>query len=145
MKILYLALMSMALTACHSYKGENSTYSPLMGTWEQPNVTLTFKNSGNYHYEYVDGEYKSEQSGKYRYFSDRDSIVLYNYYPDAYTKESKNEYWTISQPSSDSFVVIPKNVTVTLYGDTLNTEKEPIEIFLRRNKQRDISDIILLL
>ncbi len=93
--------------------------------------------------KYVDADYTNEQSGKYRYFPDHDSIVLYNYYPDAYTKESKNEYWTISQLSSDSFVVIPKNVTVTLYGDTLNTEKEPIEIFLRRNKQRDISDIIL--
>ncbi len=145
MKILYLALISMALTACHSYKVDNSRHNSLIGTWEQPNVTLIFKDNGKYHYEYVDADYTNEQSGKYRYFSDRDSIVLYNYYPDAYTKESKNEYWTISQLSSDSLVVIPKNVTVTLYGDTLNTEKEPIEIFLRRNKQRDISDIILLL
>lgn len=122
----------MALTACHSYKGENSTSSSLMGTWEQPNVTLTFYSNSKYRYEYVDAEYKSEQSGKYRYFSDRDSIVLYNYYPDAYTKESKNEYWTINQLSSDSLVVIPKKVAVALHGDTLNTEKEQIEIFLRR-------------
>ena len=132
MKILYLALISMALTACHSYKGESSTYSPLMGTWEQPNVTLTFKNSGNYHYEYVDAGYKYEQSGKYRYFSDRDSIVLYNYYPDAYTKESKNEYWSIRKLTSDSLTVVPPKVTIVLNRDTLYNEKETIEIFLRR-------------
>lgn len=87
----------MALTACHSYKVDNSRHNSLIGTWEQPNVTLIFKDNGKYHYEYVDADYTNEQSGKYRYFSDRDSIVLYNYYPDAYTKESKNEYWTISQ------------------------------------------------
>lgn len=117
---------------CHSYKGESSTYSPLMGTWEQPNVTLTFKNSGNYHYEYVDAGYKYEQSGKYRYFSDRDSIVLYNYYPDAYTKESKNEYWSIRKLTSDSLTVVPPKVTIVLNRDTLYNEKETIEIFLRR-------------
>ena len=124
--------MSIALTACHSYKGENPIYSPLVGTWGQPNVTLTFKNSGKYHYEYVDAGYKYEQSGKYRYFSDRDSIVLYNYYPDAYTKESKNEYWSIRKLTSDSLVVVPQKAAVLHNKDTQDLEIEPIEIYTRR-------------
>lgn len=132
MKILYLAFIAIPLTACHTYKGNSSHNNPLIGTWEQPNVTLSFSGNGKYYYEYVDAEYKSEQSGQYRYFSDQDSIVLYNYYPDAYTKESKNEYWIISKLTSDSLAVTPKKVRVVLYRDTLNTEKEPIEIFIRR-------------
>ena len=95
--------MAIVLTACHSYKVDSSRPNSLIGAWKQPNVNLIFKNNSNYHYEYVDAGYKYEQSGKYRYFSDRDSLV-----------------------------VAPKKVTVVLNGDTLNTEKEPIEIFARR-------------
>lgn len=132
MKITYIILMAIVLTACHTYKVDSSRHNSLIGTWEQPNVTLTFKDNSKYHYEYVDAGYEYEQSGKYRYFSDRDSIVLYNYYPDAYTKESKNECWSIHKLTPDSLVVAPKKVTVVLNGDTLNTEKEPIETYIRR-------------
>lgn len=132
MRILYTALMAIVLTACHSYKVDSSRPNSLIGIWKQPNVNLIFKNNSKYHYEYVDAGYKYEQSVKYRYFSDRDSLVLYNYYPDAYTKESKNEYWSLRKLTPDSLVVAPKKVTVVLNGDTLNTEKEPIEIFARR-------------
>lgn len=41
----------MALTACHSYKVDSSRHISLIGTWEQPNVTLIFKDNGKYHYE----------------------------------------------------------------------------------------------
>lgn len=132
MKILYLALVVTSLTACHAYMGNSSYYNPIIGTWEQPNVTLSFKGNGKYNYEYFDAGYKYEQSGKYRYFSDCDSIVLYNYYPDAYTKGSKNEYWSIRKITSDSLVVVPPRITVLHNKDTQDSEIEPVEIYTRR-------------
>ena len=127
-----MALMTIALSACHIYKGNSPQQNLLIGIWEQSNVTLTFKDNGNYHYEYVDADYKYEQSGKYRYFSYCDSIVLYNYYPDAYTKESKNENWSICKLTSDSFVVVPQKAAVLHNNDTQDLEIEPIEIYTRR-------------
>lgn len=133
MRILYTVLMAMAMSACHSYKVDSSRYNSLIGTWEQPNVTLTFKDNSKYHYEYVDAGYKYEQSGKYRYFSDRDSLVLYNYYPDAYTKESKNEYWSLRKLTPDSLIVYVHKNIVVLECDTLNTSGNEIEIYTRKN------------
>lgn len=131
MRILYMALMAISLSACHIYKNNSLQQNLLIGTWEQSNVTLTFKDNGNYHYEYVDEDYKYELLGKYRYFSYCDSIVLYNYYPDAYTKESKNEYWYICKLTSDSLVVVPQKAAVLHNNDTQDLEIEPIEIYKR--------------
>ena len=69
---------------------------------------------------------------KYSYFADNDSVVLYGFYPQAYTPESKNERWTIRKLSSDSLTVFVHNSTLELNGDTLTTAGNEIEIFTHK-------------
>ena len=108
--------------------------SILIGTWEQPNVTLDLKTNGHYNYHYKEDGYSNRQSGKYSYFADKDSVVLYGFYPQAYTAESKNERWTIRKLTSDSLTVYVHKSTVVLNGDTLNTAGNEIEIFTRKKR-----------
>lgn len=70
---------------------------------------------------------------KYRYFADKDSVVLYGFYPQAYTPESKNERWTIRKLTSDSLVVYVHNPIVVLDGDTLNTVGDNFETFIHKH------------
>lgn len=58
--------------------------------------------------------------------------MLSNYYPEAYTKESKHEYWSISKFNSDSLVVKSRQTQVIWDGNTLYAVKEPIEVFIRK-------------
>lgn len=104
--------------------------SLLIGTWEQPNVTLDLKANGHYSYHYREDGYCNKQSG--RYFSDKDSVVLYGFYPQAYTHESKNERWAIRKLTPDSLTVYVHKSTVVLNGDTLNTVGNEAEIFTRK-------------
>lgn len=85
--------------------------------------------NGKYHYKYSADGYINKQSG--RYYADKDSAVLYGFYPDACTPESKNEHWTIHKLTYDSLIVhVHKNIVV-LDGDTLNTVGDEAEIFVR--------------
>jgi len=101
----------------------------LIGTWEQPNITLVLKSNGRYHYQYKDSDYTNKQSGKF--YADKDSVVLYGFYPDAYTPESKNERWSIRKLTADSLVVYVHKNIVALDGDTLNTSGDETETYLR--------------
>ena len=122
-----LAAVAM-LTACSTHR--NSTVNPmLIGTWEQPNITLDLKSNGHYQYLYKESDYTNKQSG--RYYADKDSVVLYGFYPDAYTPESKNEYLTIRKLTPNSLVVYVHKNTVIFDGDTLNTSGNEIEIYTR--------------
>lgn len=60
------------------------------------------------------------------------SVVLYGFYPQAYTPESKNERWTIRKLTSDSLVVYVHNPIVVLDGDILNTARTEIESYRRK-------------
>ena len=104
----------------------------MIGTWEQPNVTLDLKANGQYHYLYKEDGYSNKQSGKYDYFADNDSVVLYGFYPQAYTSESKNERWTIRKLTTDSLVVYVHKATVVLDEDTLNMIGNTVETFTRK-------------
>ncbi|WP_300505739.1 hypothetical protein [uncultured Duncaniella sp.] len=133
MKRLYIPLMALTLCSCHTHKWSASqSGNILIGIWEQQGITLEFKANGRYCYLYTDGDYSKEQSDKFEYLSNMDSVVLYNYYPDAYTEESKHEYWSISKLNSDSLVVKPRQTQVIWDGDTLYADKEPIEVFVRK-------------
>lgn len=79
--------MLMASYSTHRNMAVNN--SLLIGTWVQPNVTLDLRANGHYNYLYKEDGYSYKQSGKD--FADKHSIVLYGYYPQAYTPESKNE------------------------------------------------------
>lgn len=120
------------LSACSTHRNVTVNNSLLVGTWQQPNVTLDFKANGRYTYLYKDDGYSNKQSGKYSYFADNDSVVLYGFYPQAYTPESKNESWTISKLTSDSLTVYVHKNVVDLNGDTLNTVGNEIEIYTRK-------------
>lgn len=52
--------------------------SLLIGTWEQPNVTIDLNAIGYYDYLYKEDGYSNMQSG--RYFANDDSVVLYSFY-----------------------------------------------------------------
>lgn len=133
MKRLYIPLLALTLCGCHTHKWSASqSGNTLIGTWKQQGISLEFKANCRYLYHYSDGDYSNVQSGKFRYFPNRDSVVLYNYYPDAYTEESKHEYWSISKLNSDSLVVKPRQTQVIWDGDTLYADKEPIEVFIRK-------------
>jgi len=110
----------------------------LIGAWEQPNITLDLKSNGRYHYQYKDSDYTYKQSGKY--YAEKDSVVLYNSYPEAYTPESKNERWTIRKLTADSLVVyVHKNIVVH-DGDTLNTVGNVIETYTsKKNMKKQLS------
>ncbi len=117
------------LTACSTHR--NSTVNPmLIGTWEQLNITLDLKSNGHYKYLYKESDYTNKQSGKY--YADKDSIVLYGFYSDAYTPESKNMRWSIRRLTSDSLVVYVHKPTVVLDGDTLNTIGDTVETLIRK-------------
>ncbi len=105
--------------------------SLLIGTWEQPNVTLDLKANGQYHYLYKEDGYSNKQSGKYDYFADNDSVVLYGFYPDAYTPESKNVRWSIRKLTPDTLTVYVHKNIIVLDNDTLNTAGNEIETYTR--------------
>lgn len=129
-----IAGLAMLLSACSTHRNTTVNNSLLIGTWEQPNVTLDLKANGQYHYLYKEDGYSNTQSGKYGYFADKDSVVLYGFYPQAYTPESKNERWAIRKLTTDSLTVYVHKSTVVLNGDTLNTAGNETEIFTRKKR-----------
>lgn len=130
-KAIYLLASVAILTACNTHRNATVDNSLLVGTWQQPNLTLDLKSNGHYDYHYKEDSYSNKQSGKYRYFADKDSVVLYDFYPQAYTAESKNVSWSIRKLTTDSLVVYVHKPTVILDGDTLNTAGNEIEIYAR--------------
>ena len=128
-----LSVLTVLLSACSSHRNTTVNNSLWIGTWKQPNVTLDLKANGHYHYLYKEDGYSNKQSGKYGYFADKDSVVLYGFYPQAYTSESKNERWSIRKLTSDSLTVYVHKSTVVLNGDTLNTAGNETEIYTRKN------------
>lgn len=132
--IYILSGLAMLMASCSTHRNMTVNNSILIGTWEQPNVTLDLKTNGHYNYHYKEDGYSNKQSG--RYFADKDSVVLYGFYPQAYTPESKNERWTICKLTSDSLTVYVHKSTVVLNGDTLNTTGNEIEIFTRKNDNK---------
>lgn len=122
-----LSGLAMLMASCSTNRNMTVKNSLLIGTWGQPNVTLDLKANGHYSYHYREDGYCNKQSG--RYFSDKDSVVLYSFYPQAYTPESKNERWTIRKLTKDSLTVYVHKSTVVLNGDTLNTAGNETEIF----------------
>lgn len=129
-----LSGFAMLLSACSTHRNMTVNNSLLIGTWKQPNVTLDLKANGHYNYLYKEDCYSNKQSG--RYFADKDSVVLYGFYLQAFTAESKNERWTIRKLTSDSLTVYVHKSTVMLNGDTLNTTGNEIEIFTRKNDNK---------
>lgn len=127
-----LSVLMVLLSACSTHRNTTVNNSLLIGTWEQPNVTLDLKANGQYHYLYKEDGYSNKQSGKYDYFADNDSVVLYGFYPQAYTSESKNERWTIRKLTTDSLVVYVHKATVVLDEDTLNMIGNTVETFTRK-------------
>lgn len=125
-----LSVLTVLLSACSTHRNTTVNNSLLIGTWEQPHVTLDLKANGHYDYLYKDDGYSNKQSGKY--FADKDSVVLYGFYPQAYTPESKNERWTIRKLTSDSLTVYVHKNVVNLNGDTLNTAGNEIEKYTRK-------------
>ena len=131
-KALYLFALVAILTACTTHRNATVQNSLLVGTWELPNLTLDLKSNGRYTYLYKEDGYSNKQSCKYRYSADKDSVVLYNFYPQAYTSESKNMSWSIRKLTADSLVVYVHKPTVVLDGDILNTAGNEIETYRRR-------------
>lgn len=131
-KAIYLFALVTILTACNTHRNMTANNSLLIGTWEQPNVTLDLKSNGQYNYLYKENGYSNKQSGKYSYLADKDSVVLYGFYPQAYTAESKNVSWSIRRLTTDSLVVYVHKPTVVLEGDALNTAGNEIEIFTKK-------------
>lgn len=130
--IYILSALAMLMASCSTHRNMTVNNSLLIGTWEQPNVTLDLKANGQYHYLYKEDGYSNKQSGKYDYFADNDSVVLYGFYPQAYTSESKNERWTIRKLTTDSLVVYVHKATVVLDEDTLNMIGNTVETFTRK-------------
>lgn len=130
--IYILSALAMLMASCSTHRNTTVNNSLLIGTWEQPNVTLDLKANGQYHYLYKEDGYSNKQSGKYDYFADNDSVVLYGFYPQAYTSESKNERWTIRKLTTDSLVVYVHKATVVLDEDTLNMIGNTVETFTRK-------------
>ena len=137
MKAIYLLVFVAMLSACTTHRNATMQDPLLVGTWEQPNVTLDLQSNGRYHYHYKEDGYSNKQSGKYRYFANKDSVVLYDFYPQAYTDESKNERWSIRRLTTDSLVVYVHKSTVMLDGDTLNTIGNTVETFTRKKSLTD--------
>lgn len=128
--IYILSALAMLMASCSTHRNMTVNNSLLIGTWEQPNVTLDLKANGHYDYLYKEDGYSNKQSG--RYFADKDSVVLYGFYPQAYTSESKNERWTIRKLTTDSLVVYVHKATVVLDEDTLNMIGNTVETFTRK-------------
>ncbi len=133
MKKLIIPIVALSLcSSCHTHKwSASSSENMLIGTWGQQDISLEFKANGRYLYHYSDGDYSNVQSGKFRYFPNRDSIVLYDYYPDAYTPESKNESWSICKLTPDTLTVYVHKNIVVLDNDTLNTAGNEINILTK--------------
>lgn len=127
---LIISGLAILLSACSVYRNNAVQNSLLVGEWQQPNVSLKLESNSKYHYRYSDNGYTNKQSGKY--YADKDSVVLFGFYPDAYTSESKNEHWTIRKLTPDTLEVYVYKNTVILDGDTLNTIGNEIETFIRR-------------
>ncbi len=127
-----LTVLTVLLSACTIHRNATVDNSLLVGIWQQPNVTLDLKANRHYTYLYKENSYSNKQSGKYKYFADKDSVVLYGFNPQAYTPESKNERWTIRKLTSDSLIVYVHKPTVVLDGDTLNTIGDTVETFTRK-------------
>lgn len=127
-----ISAIAIILSACTTHRNATVQKSLLVGTWEQPNLTLDLKSNGHYTYLYKEDGYSNKQSGKYSYFADKDSVVLYYFYPQAYTSESKNVSWSIRKLTADSLVVYVHKPTVILDGDTLNTVGDTFETFTRQ-------------
>lgn len=125
-----LSVLTVLLSACSTHHNMTVNNSLLIGTWEQPNVTLDLKANGHYNYLYKENSYSNKQSGIY--IADKDSVVLYGFYQQAYTPESKNERWTIRKLTPDSLTVYVHKSTVELNGDTLNTAGNEIETYRRK-------------
>ncbi len=130
--IYILSGLAILMASCSTHRNVSVNNSLLIGIWENPNVTLDLKANGRYTYLYKEDSYSNKQSGKFRYFADKDSVVLYDFYPQAYTAESKNERWTIRKLTSDSLIVYVHKPTVVLDGDTLNTIGDTVETFTRK-------------
>lgn len=131
-----LSVLTVLLSACSTHRNMTVNNSLLIGTWVQPNVTIDLKANGRYAYLYKEDGYNNKQSG--RYFADKDSVVLYGFYPQAYTPESRNERWTIRKLTTDSLTVYVHKSIVVLNGDTLNTIGDTIETFTRKNKKTNL-------
>lgn len=132
--IYILSALAILTASCSTHRNVSVNNPLLIGTWVQPNVTLDLKANGRYTYFYKEDGYSNKQSG--RYFADKDSVVLYGFYPQAYTPESKNERWTIRKLTSDSLTVYVHKATVVLNGNTLNTAGNETEIFTRKNDNK---------
>ena len=130
--IYILSWLTMLMASCSTHRNTTVNNSLLIGTWKQPNIVLDLKANGHYHYHYKEDGYSNKQSGKYRYFADKNSLVLYDFYPQAYTAESKNGKCSIHRLTVDSLVVYVQKNTVVLNGDTLNTAGNEIEVFTRK-------------
>lgn len=128
--IYILSALAILTASCSTHRNVSVNNSLLIGTWEQPNVTLDLNANGHYNYLYEENGYSNKQSGKY--FADKNSVVLYGFYPQAYTPESKNERWAICRLSSDSLTVHVHKSIVVLNGNTLNTVGNETEIFTRK-------------
>ena len=50
--IYILSGLAMLLSACSTHRNMSVNNFLLIGTWEQPNVTLDLKANGHYHYLY---------------------------------------------------------------------------------------------
>ena len=134
-KVIYiLSALAILMASCSTHRNVSVNNPLLIGAWVQPNVTLDLKANGRYTYLYKEDGYSNKQSG--RYFTDKDSVVLYGFYPQAYTPESKNERWTIRKLTSDSLTVYVHKATVVLNGNTLNTAGNETEIFTRKNDNK---------
>lgn len=132
MKKLIIPLVALSLCSCHTHKwSASSSENMLIGTWGLQGISLEFKANGRYLYHYSDGDYSNVQSGKFRYFHSRDSVVLYDYYPNAYTPESKNESWSIRKLTPDTLAIYVHKNIVVLDGDTLNTVGDEIDTFTK--------------
>lgn len=132
--IYILSGLAMLMASCSTHRNKTVNNSLLIGTWVQPNVTLDLKPNGHYNYLYKENGYSNKQSG--RYFADKDSVVLYGFYPQAYTTESKDERWSIRKLTPDSLTVYVHKSTVVMNGDTLNTAGNETEIYTRKNDNK---------
>lgn len=58
--------------------------------------------------------------------------MIYGFYPQAHTAESKNVSWSIRKLTADSLVVYTHKPIVVLAEDTLNMIGDTVETFTRK-------------
>ena len=73
-KAIYLFALVAIMPSCNTHRNATVQNSLLVGTWEQPNLTLDLKSNGHYHYP--ENGHSNKQSGKYSYFADKDSEMF---------------------------------------------------------------------